>query len=165
MNDIPYPYDRTLYSRLFLNCYQRESLVMLAELGHPVHQLLFRCLVSTDGILRQVIREQRPKYSFDSDLLDPDGLARIGIVKEEAEFDSYADARGLLLDVVAQEGYAILVGRRTVSTTRPISAEPARTAPTAAPSGRRPGPTRWAVWTSPDPLPPSATGSAGPWRT
>ncbi|WP_369171289.1 hypothetical protein AB5J49_26785 [Streptomyces sp. R28] len=110
MKDIPYPYDRTLYSRLFLNCYQRESLVMLAERGHPVHQLLFRCLVSTDEILRQVIREQRPKYSFDSDLLDPDDLARIGIVKEEAEFDSYADARGLLLDVVAQEGYAILVG-------------------------------------------------------
>ncbi|MFF8990539.1 hypothetical protein ACF09H_11460 [Streptomyces sp. NPDC014983] len=110
MKDIPYPYDRTLYSRLFLNCYERESLVMLAERGHPVHQLLFRCLVSTDEILRQVVREQRPKYDFESGILDPGDLARIGIVKEEVEFDSYTDARGLLLDVVAQEGYAILVG-------------------------------------------------------
>ncbi|MGW2280782.1 hypothetical protein [Streptomyces sp. NPDC001770] len=110
MKDIPHPYDTALYSRLFLNCYQRQSLVMLAERGRPVHQLLFRGLVSTDEILRQVIREQRPKYGFESGIAGPDDLALIGVVKEEAAFDSYADARALLLDIVAQEGFAILVG-------------------------------------------------------
>jgi hypothetical protein len=99
VKDIPYPYGRTLYSRLFLNCYERESLVMLAERGRPVHQLLIRCLVSTDEILRQVIREQRPEYDFESGIFDPDDLARIGIVKEDTEFDSYADARGLRPDM------------------------------------------------------------------
>jgi hypothetical protein len=28
MKDIPYPYDRTLYSRLFLNCYERGRRVV-----------------------------------------------------------------------------------------------------------------------------------------
>ncbi|MGQ4485689.1 hypothetical protein ACN6LM_001484 [Streptomyces sp. SAS_281] len=110
MKDTPYPYDTTLYSRLFLNCYQRQSLVMLAERGRPVHRLLFRGLVSTDEILRQVIREQRPKYDFESGIAGQDDLAHLGVVKEEAAFESYAEARDLLLDVVAREGYAILVG-------------------------------------------------------
>ncbi|MFD6424765.1 hypothetical protein [Streptomyces sp. NPDC060198] len=110
MKDIPHPYDTALYSRLFLNCSQRQSLVMLAERGRPVHQLLFRGLVSTDEILRQAVREQRPKYGFESGIAGRDDLALIGVVKEEAAFDSYADARALLLDVVAQEGFAILVG-------------------------------------------------------
>ncbi|WP_116210656.1 hypothetical protein [Streptomyces olivoreticuli] len=108
--DVTYPYDRELYSRLFLNCSQRQSLVMLAEREPLAYQLLHRCMVSTDEILRQIVREQRPKYSFESGLLHRDDLANIGIVAEEAAFDTYAEARGLLLDVVAQEGYAILVG-------------------------------------------------------
>lgn len=105
-----YPYDKGLYSRLFLNCFQRQSLVMLAERGAPVPQLLHRCLVSTDDMLRQIVREQRPKYAFDSELLAPDDLAGIGIVAEEVAFETYAEARRLLLDVVAGEGSAILVG-------------------------------------------------------
>ncbi|MCT9008485.1 hypothetical protein [Streptomyces rhizosphaerihabitans] len=99
-----------MYSRLFLNCYQRQSLVMLAEREPQVHQLFHRCLISTDDILQQIIREQRPKYSFESGFFDRDDLERIGIVREEVEFETYADARSLLLDVVSQEGYAILVG-------------------------------------------------------
>ncbi|WP_141746550.1 hypothetical protein [Streptomyces sp. LUP30] len=108
--DVTYPYDRELFSRLFLNCSQRQSLVMLAEHEPLTHLLLQRCLISTDDILRQIVREQRPKYAFDSGLLDPDDLADIGVVAEETTFGSYAEARGLLLDVVAEEGYAILVG-------------------------------------------------------
>ncbi len=110
MKDNVYAYDRGLYSRLFLNCFQRHSLVMLAEREPQVHQLLYRCLVSTDDILQQIVREQRPKHSFESGLLDSEDLARIGMVREEVEFGTYSEARDLLLDVLARQGYAILVG-------------------------------------------------------
>jgi hypothetical protein len=99
-----------LFGRYFFNCSQRQALVMLAERERPVHLLFHRCLVSTDEIVRQIIKGQRPKYDFDSGLLAPEDLARIGVVAHETAFESFADARGLLLEVVDQQGYAIVVG-------------------------------------------------------
>ncbi|MEV5886565.1 BtrH N-terminal domain-containing protein [Streptomyces sp. NPDC052020] len=110
MRNALYPYDGELYSRLFLNCYQRQSLVMLAERVPHIPLLFHSCLISTDEILRQVVRERRPKYDFASGLLAPENLARIGVTAEEESFGSYAEARSFVRDIVHREGYAILVG-------------------------------------------------------
>jgi hypothetical protein len=109
MRDVVYDYDKDLYNRSFLNCYQRQSVVMLAERVPNVHYLFHRCLISTDQILDQIIRRQRPRYSFESRFFDPADLERIGVVREDVPVDSYAAARPLLLDVVDREEYALLV--------------------------------------------------------
>ncbi|GAA3753354.1 hypothetical protein [Salinactinospora qingdaonensis] len=109
MTEMVYPYDRELYNRLFLNCYQRQSMVALAERVPSVYQLFHRCLVSTDDILDQIIKRQRPKYDFESDFFAPEDLARIGLVAEDVPVDTYAEARSLVLDTVHREGYVVLV--------------------------------------------------------
>lgn len=109
MRDAAYSYDVDLYNRSFMNCYQRQSLVMLAERTPDAHHLLYRCLISTDEILDQIVRRQRPRYDFQSRFLDPADLARIGVIREETPADTFAAARDLILDVVATRGYALLV--------------------------------------------------------
>jgi hypothetical protein len=110
VKDAVYPYDKGLFSRLFLNCYQRQSMVMLTQRTPAAHHLFHRCLISTDEILRQVVKQRHPKYDFESGFFQPDDLRRIGIVPHDVPFESYAEARPLLREVVEREGYAILVG-------------------------------------------------------
>ncbi|KUL37337.1 hypothetical protein ADL22_21960 [Streptomyces sp. NRRL F-4489] len=110
MKDAVYPYDRELYSRLFLNCFQRQSSVMLAERTPHLHQLFHRALISTDAIADQVIRQQRPKFDFESGYFAPEDLARIGFVRQESAFETFAEARPLILETVRRDGYAIMVG-------------------------------------------------------
>ncbi len=109
MREVIYPYDRGLYNRSFLNCYQRQSMVMLAERVPEVHQLFYPCLISTDDMVEQIIRLQRPRYDFESRFFEPADLARIGVVSQDVPVDSYAEARPLLLETVAEQGYALLV--------------------------------------------------------
>lgn len=108
MKDPVYHYNRELYGRSFLNCYQRQSLVMMAERRPSLHYLFHKCLISTDDILAQIVRNQFPRYSFESLFFGLDDLAAIGFVKEEVPVDTYADARPLLLDTVATEGYVLV---------------------------------------------------------
>ncbi|MGW7489034.1 hypothetical protein [Streptomyces sp. NPDC054786] len=110
MKDAIYPYDRELYSRLFLNCHQRQSSVMLAERSPRLHQLFHRCLVSTDEILDQIVRQQRPKFAFQSGYFAPEDLARIGFAPQEVTFETYAEARPLILETVRTEGCVAMVG-------------------------------------------------------
>lgn len=109
MTDTFYPYDRELYSRWFLDCYQRQSMVMLAERNPHVTLLLHRALVSTDDILDQAVLRQIPKYDFASRLFDPDDLRAIGLVREDIPVESYAESRDLILKTVATHGYVILM--------------------------------------------------------
>lgn len=109
MKDLVYSYDKDLYSRSFLNCYQRQSLVMLGERVPDVHLLFAGCLLSTDDILEQVVRLNRPRYDFVSGLFDPGALARIGITRQDVPVDTYAEAKPLLLERIRETGYALLV--------------------------------------------------------
>lgn len=110
MTDDIHSYDRELYGRLFLNCYQRQALVMLAERVPDVPLLFHRCLISTDDLLDQVVRLQRPKYDFVSRLCAAEDLALIGLVRTDTTFASFAEARPLLEESVSRDGYAIVVG-------------------------------------------------------
>ena len=107
MADDVYPYDTALYDRSFLNCYQRQAMVMLAERVPDLPLLFHHCLVSGDDILEQVVRVNRPKYDFQSRLLDPASLGRLGIVREDVPHPDYAAARPVLLDALRTHGFAI----------------------------------------------------------
>jgi hypothetical protein len=109
MADNFYPYDRELYSRWFLDCYQRQSMVMLAESHPQVGRLLHRCLISTDEIVEQVVRRQIPKYDFASRLFDAEDLLSIGLVRQDIPVESYAEARDRILEAVATYGYVIIM--------------------------------------------------------
>ncbi|UBU11409.1 hypothetical protein [Nonomuraea gerenzanensis] len=108
MRDDVYGYDQQLYDRSFLNCYQRQAMVMLAERVPDLPLVFAGCLVTCDDIADQVIRVGRPKYDFQSDLLDPAALARVGIAREYLPFDTYAQARDLIVDTARDTGYVIL---------------------------------------------------------
>ncbi|MFC7383656.1 hypothetical protein [Sphaerisporangium rhizosphaerae] len=108
MKDLVHDYDQQLYDRSFLNCYQRQAMVMLAERVPDLPLTFYNCLVAGDDIADQVIRLGRPKYDFQSDLLDPAALARVGITREYVPFDTYAQARELIFDTVERTGYVIL---------------------------------------------------------
>jgi hypothetical protein len=82
---------------------------MLAERVPHLPYLFHKCLISTDDILDQVVRNQTPKYDFESGFFASDDLLRIGIVREDVPVDTYAEARKILLDVVAREGFGLLV--------------------------------------------------------
>jgi hypothetical protein len=109
LNDFGYPYDRKLYGRSFLNCYQRQSLVMLAEHRQGLPYLFHKCLLSTDDILAQMVLQQRPKYGFESSFFSPGDLARIGISGLDVAADTYPEAKQLALAAIEATGYAILV--------------------------------------------------------
>ncbi|MER6004807.1 hypothetical protein ABT120_40080 [Nonomuraea angiospora] len=108
MKDDVYDYDQQLYDRSFLNCYQRQAMVMLAERVPDLPLVFYNCLVGGDDIADQVIRLGRPKYDFQSKLLDPAALARVGIAREYVPFDTYAQAREIVIDTAGRAGYVIL---------------------------------------------------------
>jgi hypothetical protein len=108
VKDEVYPYDAQLYDRSYLNCYQRQGIVMLAERVPDLHLFFYQCLVNSDSMLDHVVREQRPKFAYKDDAFwDDEALARIGVTRRYLPFDTYAQARQTLLDTVAEVGYAI----------------------------------------------------------
>ncbi|GLZ51888.1 hypothetical protein [Actinomycetospora sp. NBRC 106378] len=107
MADDVYPYDAALYDRSFLNCYQRQGAVMLAERVPDLPELFHRCLISTDAVLEHVVRAGVPKYDFPNDLLDPDALGRLGVTREYVPFETFGEARPTVLAAIGDVGYAI----------------------------------------------------------
>lgn len=108
--DPVYPYDITLYSRNFLNCVQRHSIVMLKDLGAPVDWLFYSCNVPTDRMLDQVIRKRIPKFDFSFDGLGDDDFRMIGVERTVQPCDTFSEARQDLLDLIARNGFAIIAG-------------------------------------------------------
>ncbi|MCD0453399.1 hypothetical protein LO762_30085 [Actinocorallia sp. API 0066] len=109
MADVVYPYDQALYSRAYLNCYQRQALVRLGETVPDVPLLFAGSLVGTDDIREQIIRRARPRYDFESPVLDPAALALLGVTARETVVDDYAAARDIALEAIAASGFALLV--------------------------------------------------------
>lgn len=103
-------YDIELHSRNFLNCAQRHGVVMLAERGAPVDMLFFDALVPTDTMLDQLVRRQIPKYDFASPAMSAKNLARIGVTRTEHFVETYREARPLLLEAIARDGFVLLAG-------------------------------------------------------
>lgn len=109
MKGQPYSYDRDLYGRAFLNCFQRQSLVMLAPAVPELPHVFGACLISTDDIVEQVVRRRRPKYDFESAFFEPDNLRQVGVVRHDEPFDDFTAVRPAVLDAVGGQGFALLV--------------------------------------------------------
>lgn len=108
--DTIYPYDIMLYSRNFLNCVQRHSIVMLKDLGAPVDWLFYSCNVPTDRMLDQVIQKRIPKFDFGFDGLSDDDFRMIGVERIVQPCDTFGEAKQELLDMIARNGFAIIAG-------------------------------------------------------
>ena len=108
--DSIYAYNIELYSRNFLNCAQRHSVVMLRERGVAVDYLFHNSLVSSDEVLEQIVRNLTPKYDFASACLSDDDFRRVGVARECFRVDHYADAQSDILACVERDGFALLAG-------------------------------------------------------
>jgi hypothetical protein len=107
MKDDVYSYDTKLYDRSFLNCYQRQSMVMFAERVTDLPLLFYNCLISSDLILEHMLRLNRPKYDFVTPIMTPEALALIGVACEDTSFASYSAAKPTLVAAVEESGYVI----------------------------------------------------------
>jgi hypothetical protein len=105
-----YPYEVELFSRNFLNCAQRHSIVMLRAAGVPVEWLFDTAFMPTDRIFDHSIRQRLPKYDFAFDGLTDACFSRVGVTRQSHFMDSFAKARGVILDHIAQDGFVLLAG-------------------------------------------------------
>jgi len=105
-----YAYDIELYSRNFLNCAQRHSIVMLRERGVAVDYLFHNSLVSSDQVLAQIVQNLTPKYDFATACLSDDDFIRVGVTRECFLVDDYADAENALRHCVERDGFVLLAG-------------------------------------------------------
>jgi hypothetical protein len=64
----------------------------------------------TDSIFDHSIRQRRPKYDFAFDGLTDACFRRVGVTRQSHFIDSFARARGLILDHIAQDGFVLLAG-------------------------------------------------------
>lgn len=109
-SEILFPYDVELFSRNFLNCAQRHSIVMLKAAGFPVERLFDTAFMSTDQIFEHSIRQRQPKYDFGYDGLTDESFQRIGVLRTSHFIDRFEDARAQILDLIARDGFVLLAG-------------------------------------------------------
>ncbi|SNR74445.1 BtrH N-terminal domain-containing protein [Puniceibacterium sediminis] len=110
MTEKLHSYDMALFSRSFLNCAQRHSIVMLAERRVRVAELFATCHVSSDVILDQCIRKRIPKYDFDFDGLTDADFQMAGVDRKSQFPDNFATARDTVLERIAADGFVLLAG-------------------------------------------------------
>lgn len=107
MSNSLFPYDVQLYNRNFLNCAQRQSIVMLKHAGIPVDWLFYTGQVSTDRILQFSVIEQKPKYDFEYEGLSDQDFEVIGVERRNHYVDRFDDAKPYLLDMIKRDGFVL----------------------------------------------------------
>ncbi len=110
MTTATYSYDRELFSRNYLNCAQRHSVVMLKERGVAVEHLFYNSLVSTDQTLDQMVRCGTPKYDFEGQCLSTDDLQSLGVTRTEVPGDTFDIVKSELLSSIRRDGFVLLAG-------------------------------------------------------
>ncbi|MCM2442311.1 hypothetical protein HGO34_21595 [Agrobacterium vitis] len=108
MSNNLFSYDTEIYNRNFLNCAQRQSIVMLKRDGVPVDWLFYTTQVSTDRIRDFSLIEQKPKFDFEYDGLTDDDFKVIGVDRKNHYLDSFVEAKPQLLDVIARDGFVLM---------------------------------------------------------
>lgn len=105
-----YPYDAAFYDRKFMNCGQRQAIVLLEKKKVPVNLLFYNSFSSSDSILRQIIVEKKQKYAFASDFYSPKDLKTIGVWIETINADSFDRIVPTLDEHIRREGFALISG-------------------------------------------------------
>jgi len=110
MSDKIFDYNIDLYNRNFMNCAQRHYVVMLGRNGLDVDQLFYNTLVSTDLMVEQMYRSKKAKYDFAGPSFSHEDLMRIGVDRQEHFVDTFTEAKPILLEKIAQDGFVLLAG-------------------------------------------------------
>ncbi|GAD89992.1 hypothetical protein VHA01S_031_00050 [Vibrio halioticoli NBRC 102217] len=110
MSERVYDYDQSLFSRNYLNCAQRHSVVMLKRFGVSVEWLFYNSLVSTDSILEQLVIQGTPKYDFASACLADSDFIQVGVERKSHFNDSFAAIKQDLLKCIERDGFVLLAG-------------------------------------------------------
>lgn len=102
-----FEYERDIYNRNFLNCSQRQSIVMLKSIGYPVDNLFYNAQVTTDIIREQIYVQQTPRYDFTYDGLTYEDFGAIGVECAEKKFDSFCEAIPQLIEIIQRDGFVL----------------------------------------------------------
>lgn len=103
-------YDHELYNRSFLNCYQRQALVMLEEYGIDVRLLLGGAYLSAEAVVDEVVRTGTPRHSLDSALVSTSNLELAGVRAREVMIESFAHAEADIPGLIEKFTWVHLIG-------------------------------------------------------
>lgn len=109
MPDDVLDYNQELFSRSFLDCYQRQALVMLGRRDVDVGILLGGCYLPAGDMVEHLVRNRMARYNLESDLMTPDNLALAGLAKDDYEPDSFSEAVPLIRSLLADRGFVQIV--------------------------------------------------------
>lgn len=109
-SDVMFAYDYQLYDRRFLNCFQRHAMVFLEKHGVPVDLLFYNAFPTSDAVLEQMVRENKPKYAFTSPFFCDDDLALLGLTVRTAKAQQFDELLPQIEQQIDTLGFALLVG-------------------------------------------------------
>ncbi|VVM78664.1 hypothetical protein PS645_02149 [Pseudomonas fluorescens] len=105
----PFSYDEQ-YDRRFLDCWRRQAVVFLKQNGADVDLLFYNSLVSTDQIFRDHILEHKPKWAFQTSVLDNHGLALAGWQQSPKTYETFDLAQKDIREHLRKVPFAIVLG-------------------------------------------------------
>jgi hypothetical protein len=105
---IDFEYDKQVYNRNFLNCAQRQSIVVLKDKGYPVDLLFYNAQVETDLFREHSLVKDIPRFDFLYNGLRDEDFRHIGILRTETKCDTFLDAKPSLLDKIRQDSFVLM---------------------------------------------------------
>ncbi|EBA1655675.1 hypothetical protein HB016_002554 [Salmonella enterica subsp. enterica] len=110
MTDVIYPHNQQLYDRRFMNCAERHAIVFLKERREEVDWLLYRSLVSSDEIFRQILQEKKPKYNFNNGCFSVEDFALLGVRVNELRSNDYHSIKKDVDGLIEKQGFVLISG-------------------------------------------------------
>jgi hypothetical protein len=101
-------YNQDLFNRTFLNCAQRQSLVLLKEMKCPVELLFYSAYVPTDCFHSHSVVHDLPRYDFSFNGLTDDDFLKLGVLRVEHVSTNFRAAVPALLERIACDGFVLL---------------------------------------------------------
>ncbi|MHC8304344.1 hypothetical protein [Pseudomonas sp. PB3P13] len=105
----PFNYDEQ-YDRRFLDCWRRQAVVFLKKNAANVDLLFYNSLASTDQIFRDHILDHKPKWAFQTSILDNQGLALTGWEQNSKTYDTFDLAQNDIHEHLAKVPFVIVMG-------------------------------------------------------
>ncbi|MCW5321027.1 hypothetical protein D8B23_20625 [Verminephrobacter aporrectodeae subsp. tuberculatae] len=105
---IDYEYDKQVYNRNFLNCAQRQSIVVLKDMGYPVDLLFYNAQVETDLFRKHSFVKDIPRFDFLYNGLTDEDFRHVGIVRTETKCDTFQEAKPQLLEYIERDSFVLM---------------------------------------------------------
>lgn len=103
-------YNQSLYDRCFLNCLERQVVVMMQHLGKDCRDLLTRTLVTSSDVFEQVILNKKIRAQFDSNMLSENHLRRCDYEHWNQVFSDFDEATQAIQEKIKINGFVCISG-------------------------------------------------------